>query len=348
MQQAGPFGGLTTAESVLLIAAVVLFVLYYRRTSRNHVNLRISRDRANLDLQMISHQIQIRVETQSEDSASLPDSLPAKRPMSLAKAPTASLPPGPPSSSAGQSVAEREVTRPGVAGSGVAPTVPALLAAPTVWPYPSLHHASSSAARKRPAQPLWAGLADWWQGKAKRATSSSASATSSCSSDDSGPEPGNTATHALPPTRAAPFAAPPTTAPTAQLAASPPLPPDLAQMFDEPIGLSAAPTAPLAASAAPTVSSSSWLLDEIGVSDTPYVYTLLTYPHVRTGLLTYSPAYSIEVAVEEAMLEVDTSEAIEEVIGETIVESNAIVEAIEEAIEEVIEKTIVESNAAHA
>ena len=70
--------------------------------------------------------------------------------------------------------------------------------------------------------------------------------------------------------------------------------------------------------------------------------------NVRTGLLTYSPAYSIEVAVEKAMLEMDTSEAIEEVIGETIVESNAIVEAIEEAIEEVIEKTIVESNAAHA
>ena len=67
----------------------------------------------------------------------------------------------------------------------------------------------------------------------------------------------------------------------------------------------------------------SWLLDEVGVSDTPYVYSQLTYPHVRTGLRTYSPAYSIEVAVEEAMLEVDTSEAIEEVIGETIVESNA-------------------------
>ena len=119
-------------------------------------------------------------------------------------------------------------------------------------------------------------------------------------------------------------------------------------MFDEPIGLSATPTAPLTASAAPTVSSSSWLLDETEVSDTPYVYTQLTYHHVRTGLLTYSRAHSIEVAVEEAMLEVDTSEAIEEVIEETIVESNAIVEAIEEAIEEVIEETIVESNATHA
>ena len=140
--------------SVLLIAGVVLFVLYYRRTSRNHANLCISRDRANLDLQMISHQVQIRVQTQSDGSVSLPDSLPAKRSMSLAKAPTASLPPGPPSSTAGQSVAEQELTfRSGTADRGEAPTAPAPLAAPTVWPFPSLRHASSSAPRKRPAQP---------------------------------------------------------------------------------------------------------------------------------------------------------------------------------------------------
>ena len=48
----------------------------------------------------------------------------------------------------------------------------------------------------------------------------------------------------------------------------------------------------------------------------------------------YSSAHSIEVAVEEAMLDVETSEAIEEVMEETIVESNAILEAMEEAIEE--------------
>ena len=144
------------------------------------------------------------------------------------------------------------------------------------------------------------------------------------------------ATPALPPTRAAP-----STAPTAPPVAPLPLPSDLAQMFDEPIGLSAAPTAPLAASAAPTVSSSSWLLDEIEVSDPPYVYTQLTCSHVRTtGLLTYPPAYSIEMAVEEAILEVDTSEVIDEVIEETIVECSAFVEAIlDEAIEEVIEET---------
>ena len=49
-------------------------------------------------------------------------------------APTASLPPGPPSSSAGQSVAEQEVTiRSGAADSGVASTAPTPLAAPTVY-----------------------------------------------------------------------------------------------------------------------------------------------------------------------------------------------------------------------
>ena len=50
--------------------------------------------------------------------------------------------------------------------------------------------------------------------------------------------------------------------------------------------------------------------------------------------ITNSSAYSIEVAVEEAMLDLETSGAIEEVIEETMVESNAIVDAIEEAIEE--------------
>ena len=110
--------------------------------------------------------------------------------------------------------------------------------------------------------------------QAKRSSSSSASATSSayscppyCSSDDARPEPGNNATHAPPLTRAAPFYAPAAqpaaqpTAPTAQLAAPPPLPADLAQMFDEPIGLGAEPAATPAPapSAAPAVSSNGWL-----------------------------------------------------------------------------------------
>ena len=92
--------------------------------------------------------------TSSEDSASLPesDSLPPKRSVSLAKAPAASLPPGPPSSSTGQSVAEQEVTRSGAADSAVAPTAPAPLAAPTVGPSPSLRHANFSAPPTNPAQ----------------------------------------------------------------------------------------------------------------------------------------------------------------------------------------------------
>ena len=80
-----------------------------RRVSRDRANLRISRDRANLDLEMVSHQMKIRVQTNSDDSASLSDS----------------LPPGPPSSSTGESVAEHEVTRSGAADNGVAPTSPA-------------------------------------------------------------------------------------------------------------------------------------------------------------------------------------------------------------------------------
>ena len=59
-----------------------------------------------------------------------------------------------------------------------------------------------------------------------------------------------------------------------------------------------------------------------------------TAPPLVQSRFADSSAYSIEVAVEEAMLAVETSEAIEEVMEETIVESNAIVEAMEEAIEE--------------
>ena len=75
---------------------------------------------------------------------------------------------------------------------------------------------------------------------------------------------------------------------------------------------------------------------------TPYVGTVITcYLYASTllnsrtlGILLIHLLYSIEVAVEEEMLEVDTSGAIDEAIEETIVESNAIVEAIEQAIEE--------------
>ena len=122
-------------------------------------------------------------------------------------------------------------------------------------------------------------------------------------------------------------------------------------MFDEPIGLGATPAVPLAASTAPTVSSSSWLeqqqlaevleeqltgLEAIEVSDTVRVGTvlhatvrptrystyLLTLTYARYS--THSSAYSIEVAIEQAMLDVETSEAIEE--------HRVDIQAIEEAL----------------
>ena len=141
---------------MLLIAVVVLIVLGYRRLSRDRANLRVSRDRANMDLQMMSHQIQIRVQTQVEYSP--PSRTQQFRENSCERM---SLPPGPPSSSAGQSMAEQEVmptpwampaTLAGwgssAANSGVASTS---LAAPT-WPLPSLRRPNFSAPPKRPTQ----------------------------------------------------------------------------------------------------------------------------------------------------------------------------------------------------
>ena len=57
----------------LLVVFVVLLVLGYRRhsrVSRNEANLRISRGRANFDLQMMSHQVQVRVQVQLDASGS--------------------------------------------------------------------------------------------------------------------------------------------------------------------------------------------------------------------------------------------------------------------------------------
>ena len=59
-------------------------------------------------------------------------------------------------------------------------------------------------------------------------------------------------------------------------------------------------------------------------------YGLRTYGRY----ITHSSTYPIEVAAEEAMLDLETSGAVEEVIEETLVESSAIVEAMAEAIEE--------------
>ena len=154
---------------LLLVVMLVLGFRRYSRISRERANLRVSRDRANLDLQMISHQVRIRLEiTRSEDSSSLPDSLSAKRSIPRRKAPAISLPPGPPSSSNGQSVgAQEEVSSSSAApatwladrfgtpaNSGQAHVTPApSAAAPTAWPFSSMRRAGSSAAPKRSAQP---------------------------------------------------------------------------------------------------------------------------------------------------------------------------------------------------
>ena len=128
---------------------VLLFVLCYRRISRDRANLRISRDRANLDLQILSHQVQVRVRVQADDSASLPDSLPAKRCTSLIFASTASFPPGPPSSSTGRSV--------GPAGGGDADGADLVQNIKTCSSLPSPGAPSGTAGEPSTAPPLaWA------------------------------------------------------------------------------------------------------------------------------------------------------------------------------------------------
>ena len=95
-------------------------VLTYRHYSRRSANLLLSRDRAQLDLQLLSHQVtRVKVGTDDDAPCSLPDSsLPDQNPVALAArggpSSTAglSLPPGPPSSSNAQSVVEQEQAAP--------------------------------------------------------------------------------------------------------------------------------------------------------------------------------------------------------------------------------------------
>ena len=104
----------------LLLAAGI--VLLYRHFSRRSANLLLSRDRAQLDLQLLSHQVtRVKRGTVRDDdtTCSLPDSsLPGQRSVALALrgAPSStagfSLPPGPPSSSNAQSVVEQEQAAP--------------------------------------------------------------------------------------------------------------------------------------------------------------------------------------------------------------------------------------------
>ena len=160
---------LVVGLSAVFVLPLVLCYLRHSRLSRNEANLRISRDRANFDLQMISHQVRVRVQIQSDESASLPDLLPSKWPASLRKAQATSLPPGPPSSSNDQSVVEHQEEEPALstapastwhanwfgaaANRGEEPmaTAPSTVA-PTVGPISLLQHANFSAPPKRPAQ----------------------------------------------------------------------------------------------------------------------------------------------------------------------------------------------------
>jgi hypothetical protein len=167
-----PLWGLLLLVVGLSAVFIVLLVLGYRRhsrVSRDRANLRISRDRAKFDLQLMSHQVQVRVQSQSDDSASLPDSLRSKRSTYLRKAQATSLPPGPPSSSIDQSVVEQEedpalsaalastwhANRFGAAAnSGEKPMAPApATAAPTGGLFSWLRRASFAAPSKRPAPP---------------------------------------------------------------------------------------------------------------------------------------------------------------------------------------------------
>ena len=97
----------------LCVLLATVFGLLYRHYSRRSANLRLSRDRAQLDLQMLSHQVVKIVAGRDDDALSdsmLTDQKSKAQSMRVAPLSTAgrSLPPGPPSSSNGQSVAEQD------------------------------------------------------------------------------------------------------------------------------------------------------------------------------------------------------------------------------------------------
>ena len=94
---------------VLLVAALLLLLRHSRRLSRAEANLRVSRDRATLDLQMNIHQNSRKEPIQHQAADELSDcSLPGPRSNRRA-APPGSLPPGPPSSVSDQSAVEQDV-----------------------------------------------------------------------------------------------------------------------------------------------------------------------------------------------------------------------------------------------
>ena len=164
----------------LVLLPVAALVLLYRRLLqlvRDRANVTLSRDRANIDLQIsvhVNHRLQRafreaqgndgidlmqREQAQADDAASLSSSVPSRWRASLSngRRPPSTLPPGPPSSSTGESVVEQEMVLP-------APTLPpdthVMPAAPTRPQHPgttgsfrALFGASKEAPAKRPAPP---------------------------------------------------------------------------------------------------------------------------------------------------------------------------------------------------
>ena len=178
---------------MLLVASLVLLYRRHARLSRHEANLRISRDRANLDLQISVHVNEVmRKELSGRNSSreereaqgkedDQPDPLRDLRPAA------ASLPPGPPSSSAGHSEGEQQQQEPirrwlgadlqhelastptpslattsvprseqgasqlAIAADGVLPAPPFNLAASGKVSLTPLHRATSSASTKRRA-----------------------------------------------------------------------------------------------------------------------------------------------------------------------------------------------------
>ena len=162
----------------LVLLPVAALVLLYRRhlqLARDRANMVLSRDRANFDLQIsvhVNHRLQRafseaqgnggidlvqREQAQADDDASLSSSVPSRWRASLSngRGPPSTLPPGPPSSSTGQSVVEQEMVL-------SAPTPPhAMPAAPSTRPqhqdttgsFRAWCGASKEAPAKRPAPP---------------------------------------------------------------------------------------------------------------------------------------------------------------------------------------------------
>ena len=114
---------------LLLVAALVLFYRHHLQLVLDRANVALSRDRANSDLQIsvnVNRRLQRafreaqgndgidlmqREQAQADDAASLSSSVPSRWRASLSngKRPPSTLPPGPPSSSTGQSVVEQEM-----------------------------------------------------------------------------------------------------------------------------------------------------------------------------------------------------------------------------------------------